>query len=404
MRPKLLAVAAALFILPNAAHAWPTCGTVDTFPGETWEEIPFYDVDDYGWDWTDLHVARRMFQGMDSGAVMVVHRGRLIAAWGDTGERYVTQSVRKSLLNSLVGQAEARGDLNLDTTLAELGIDDSDPSLTLEERGATVEHLLLSRAGIMHRAAYESPHHQDTRDRFAAIKAEDPTFFRPGEMWTYNNWDCNAMGAAMEISTGERLGPLFERDVAAPIGMEDYRARDVYYIHQGDLSERALGNNSDIPAYMFDMSTRDLARYGLLYLNCGNWDGQQLVPADWINRSLAAARPVNEGLPEEHHFERRGDYGYHWWVDQDGRQMYWTLDMAEPFYFGTGGRGHEVFIFPSLDLVITHQVPVRSTGLFAQLSRRFFGGPSTPEYEVGLMVRTIIQGHPDAATAFAEPE
>ena len=238
----------------------------------------------------------------------------------------------------------------------------------------------------------------------AERKREDETLYRPSEMWVYNNWDFNALGVIVEQTTGEGLGELFARDVAAPLGMEDFRASDVHYMRAGDLAERAMGNRSDIPAYMFDMSTRDLARYGLLYLNCGSWDGEQVVPESWIRRSLEAARDVNESLPEELQFQGRGDYGYHWWIDQDDRRMYWTLEMAEPFYFGTGGRGHELFIFPALDLVIAHQVPTRGTGIVAQLSRRFLGAPSTPEYQVGLLARTIIQGHPDAATAFAESE
>ncbi len=404
MRSLVIAVAAAFIALPAAAQSWPGCGTVDQFPDATWQEEDFNTIDQYGWDWTYLHVARRMFLEMDSNAVMIVHRGRLIAQWGDTDDRYVTQSVRKSLLNSLVGQAEARGELNLDMTLAELGIDDSDPPLTMEERTATVEDLLLSRSGIMHRAAYETPGHQRDRDRFGRMKLDDPSLFRPGEMWTYNNWDFNVLGVIVEQLAGESLGDLFARDVAAPIGMEDFRVQDVHYIRAGDLTERALGNRSEYPAYMFDMSTRDLARYGLLYLNCGNWEGNQIVPRDWVRRSIAAARDVNDGLPEGVSIEGRGDYGYHWWVDRPGARMYSTLHMAEPYYFGTGGRGHEIFVFPALDLVIAHQVPTRSTGFFAQLSRRFFGGPSAPEYQVGLLLRTIIQGHPDAETAFTTDE
>lgn len=403
MRAWFFGAAAAAMIWTGPALAWSACGVVDEYPGDTWEEVPFDNVEDYGWDWTYLHVARRMFLAMDSGAVMVVHRGRLIAQWGDVDARYVTQSVRKSLLNSLVGQAEARGDLDLDMTLADLDIQDSNPPLTDLERTATVEDLLLSRSGIMHRAGYEVPGHQRNRDRLGELKLSDDSLFRPGEMWTYNNWDFNAMGAIVEQTTGERIGDLFQRDVAVPIGMEDFRVRDVHYIRQGDLTERALGNRSDIDAYMFDMSTRDLARYGLMYLGCGAWEGEQIVPEDWIRRSLEAAQDVNAGLPEGISIEGRGDYGYHWWVDDESARMYWTLEMAEPFYFGTGRRGHELFIFPSLDLVIAHQVPVQGTGLTAQLSRRFFGGPSTPEYQVGILVRTIIQGHPDAEAAFVEP-
>jgi len=119
---------------------------------------------------------------------MVVHRGRLIASWGAVEERYTAQSVRKALLNSLVGQLVGDGRLRPGLTLAELGIDDSDPSLTEAERQATLRDLLMSRSGIFHSALYEAGGW--TRARRALREAEAEAgrdLYPPGAYWIYNN-------------------------------------------------------------------------------------------------------------------------------------------------------------------------------------------------------------------------
>ena len=66
-------------------------------------------------------------------------------------------SVRESLLSALYGNAVARGDIDLKQSLAELGIDDNEPSLSVEEKTATVRDLLEARSGVYHAALYEPP-------------------------------------------------------------------------------------------------------------------------------------------------------------------------------------------------------------------------------------------------------
>src|SRR5439155_23599535 len=92
-----------------------------------------------------------------STAVMIVHHGSVVAEWGDTAAKTQLASVRKSLLSALFGIAVERKQISLNQPIGELGIDDNEPSLTAEEKTATVRDLLQARSGIYHPALYETP-------------------------------------------------------------------------------------------------------------------------------------------------------------------------------------------------------------------------------------------------------
>ena len=80
-----------------------------------------------------------------------------VTQWGETSRSFNVHSIRKSLLSALYGIAVAKGEINLYATLGQLGIDDNEPSLTLEEKQARVIDLLKARSGIYHAALYETP-------------------------------------------------------------------------------------------------------------------------------------------------------------------------------------------------------------------------------------------------------
>jgi CubicO group peptidase (beta-lactamase class C family) len=79
------------------------------------------------------------------------------------------------------------------------------------------------------------------------------------------------------------------------------------------LLERRFGNASIHSAYMFDLSTRDLARYGLLYLACGTWREAQLFPESWVRESITG---IVTALGRENGDKTGfGLWGYLWQID-----------------------------------------------------------------------------------------
>src|SRR4029077_13914860 len=146
-----------------------------------------------GWSSEALAVARKYADSMDTAAVMIVDDGEVVSQWGATTIRFNVHSVRKSFLSSLYGVAVAKKQIDLNATLDQLGIDDNEPSLTAEEKGARVLALLKARSGTYHAALYETP----------AMKAEKPPrgSHPPRSFWSYNNWDFNALGTIYEKKT-----------------------------------------------------------------------------------------------------------------------------------------------------------------------------------------------------------
>ena len=381
------------------AAEWPSCGEADTFPAEKWQPT---DVSELGWNVDKLTAARALFESLESAAVMVVHRGNRVAEWGDTAQKFTAQSLRKSLINSLVGITIEEGHLRLDETLEELDINDTKPALTDSERNATVEDLLLSRSGIYHPALYEVGGWKRLREVIHEDKqGRNDGTYDAGNYWVYNNWDFNAVGTILERASGENIGLMFNDRIASRVKMQDFEPSDVAYTTKESRAEIFLGNWSEHRAYVFDISTRDLARYGLLYLNCGVWESESIVPETWVLKSIEGV-DTSEGRLPDYRDTGFGDYGYLWQVDHEGSRRYKYLDAREPFYMATGNRGHVLLVMPYLDLVIAHQVAtVGGIGFEAQKKRAEEGSSTVDHKSIQRLVAAIIAAHPEAASARA---
>ena len=112
--------------------------------------------------------ARDYSKTLATEAVFIVVDGQVLAQWGKTRTRYNVHSIRKSFMSALYGIHIRDGDINLSWTLAQLGIDDNQPSLTAVEKKATLHDLIEARSGVYHPAAYETEGMKDKR-RSAAV-------------------------------------------------------------------------------------------------------------------------------------------------------------------------------------------------------------------------------------------
>ena len=328
------------------------------------------------WSDQDLVEARSFYDQLNSAALVVLHRGETVVSWGQVSEKYNVASIRKSLLNSLYGIGFDRGWIDLDSTLAELGIDDTDPPLSDLEKSATVENLLRSRSGIVHPSLYEAGWWELMPER--GSKA-------PGEFWIYNNWDFNALGTIWERNSGRTIHDAFAEYIAEPLGMEDYQPEDVEYQTRRNLAERMRGNTSDHRLYLFKMSARDLARFGQLYLDQGNWQGNQILSQEWIARTFTG---VPTGFESRRFFT---SYGYLWWVDEGEDRRFSVTGVNNTSYAATGNRGHYIYIAPSCDLVVAHTAPTPlGASLTSQLRRRFFGSDGVQDWQFALLLERLV--------------
>lgn len=309
--------AAALGAAPGMAAA--RCAAAQSakiYPGENWDRD---DPAALGWSKAGLDAAWARANGKFSAGMLVVS-GKIVSEFGNTSAPYETRSMRKAFLSAVIGQLVSEKKLRLDATLGELGIDDV-TSLNEVEKSATVRDLLTSRSGVYLPAAYVVPGDAEGMPPRGAHK--------PGEAFFYWNWGFNALGGVVEKVTGRSVFELIDKRLARPLAFQDFSlGRDTRYRAEAV---------SKYPAYLVDLSTRDRARVGLLYLNQGCWRGHQLVSRAWVQDSIAPHTSQDEDF----------DYGYLWWSTEPPKNS----GLKQRLFMARGFANQYILGMPELDAV-----------------------------------------------------
>lgn len=351
-----------MITLPFAYQAFPNGvtgedGAPGIFPGEHWQKAT--TPEQLGWSSEKLSAAREYSRKIGSAAVMIVDDGIIVDAWGDIERKYKCHSMRKSLLSALIGIHVEEGRIDLSKTMEDLRIDDNEPSLTATEKQATVGDLIKARSGIYHSALGESP----------AMKAKRPGRYshEPGTFWYYNNWDFNALGTIFEQETGMGIFEEFDRRIAGPLQMEDFKIGDGTWQTRDNYGELSVHSR-----YCFRMSARDLARFGLLFLREGRWCDRQVILAQWVRESTASHSRI--GID-------RG-YGYMWWNGVKGG-LFPHVRVSGHSFYASGHGGHRVIVLPYRDLVVVHRVDTDR------------GGKDIGDREIGRLLWLILDAAGD---------
>jgi CubicO group peptidase (beta-lactamase class C family) len=326
-----------------AAAAESSAQEAPVVPGATWTRAKPETV---GFSGARLEALRAWAAAGDTTAMVIVVDGRLIFEQGDTALVSKVASVRKSILALLYGSYVAKGTVDLRKTVADLGLQEAEPFLPIET-AATLEHLLTARSGVYLRSGNDN---LDLQTPKRGSKA-------PGTYHDYNNWDFNAAGTAFEKLTGQSIYDALERDLARPIGMEDFdRSRQRKVPSPGSVH----------PEYVMNLSTRDLARFGLLMLRGGRWGDREVVPPGWCRYITTLVTPFErinpDGLSIRGRFDRWG-YGVMWWVWEEpigpGGVSMGPLQGA---YTAWGAGGQYVTVLPAMNMVVAHKVDIDRRG------------------------------------------
>jgi CubicO group peptidase (beta-lactamase class C family) len=313
-KPVITCIASLLFLTMSYGQ--------DAKGEDPWKQ--YTEAEDAGFSSESLTLLNTKLDTMDTASLLVIYKGHVLFSFGDTTRKFMIHSIRKAIMNAMIGRAIENGVLDLDQTLEELHIEDIG-ILTDIEKKATLKDLLSARSGVYHPSAYS------TREMINNLPERGS--HAPGAFWFYNNWDFNALLTIYEQQTGKKFFEAFKTEIADPIGMEDFNIEDTFYRFEKD--------RSDHPAYLMNLSARDMARFGQLYLNNGIWNDNQIIPQDWIEQSTA---PISTDLGD---FSSRESYGFLWWVSHiDTKKM----------YYASGTGGHRIMVIPESDLVIIHRV------------------------------------------------
>ena len=253
-------------------------------------------------------------------------------------------SMTKSILATLYGILEYQGkiDLNKPTPISDWQND--------ERKEITLNHLLRMQSGLAWEEDYASIS-DVTKMLFLDAdmttgQAKKEAIAPPTEVWNYSSGTSNLLSGILrkQFSTHQDYIDFPYKVLIDKIGMHSM-------LIETDMMGNFVGSS-----YAW-ANTRDWAKFGLLYLNNGNWNGEQLFDSRWVDYVSTPTLHSN------------GTYGGHFWLNANGK----FPDVPRDMYSANGYQGQRVFIIPSKDLVVVR------TGLAEE-----------PDFNINNFLRGII--------------
>jgi CubicO group peptidase (beta-lactamase class C family) len=267
----------------------------------------------------------------DTVAFVVVHQDRVVRERyfdGATRESLQTSfSAAKSFVSTLVGIAIDAGLIDsvedpVTDYLPELG--ERDPQF----RKITLRDLLTMSSGIRYREG-GFPSLGDDTYTYYGVDLRDIALNRvriegPPGLWHYNNYHPLLLGLVLERVTGTSVSDFMARRLWQPLGAE------------ADATWNLDSEDSGFEKMESGLNARpvDYARFGLLFLHNGDWNGRQIVSADWV-RAATGAEPTADSA-------YYAGYRYFWWLDMDHPGRFYAM----------GKYGQYIYVAPDADTVV----------------------------------------------------
>ena len=264
--------------------------------------------------------------------LLVVKNGHLIAEKyfneGSVDQKARIQSATKSVTSALVGIALEQGCLSS----VEQKMLDSFPEVAGQitdprKEQITIREMLQMRAGFPWEETHPALWEGLLSGHYVPLIEEFPLSADPGTLFQYSNLTSNWLGIIVDRACGSHLKPYAEENLFSPMGVEP-----------GEWGTDWEGHNNGCGD--LHLTARDMAKFGLLYLNDGEYEGNQIILADWVRDSL---RTYSEDAWDNIGRFRDIGYGYHWWSA--------TADEHR-VNFAWGHGGQLIVLVDELDLVV----------------------------------------------------
>ena len=268
----------------------------------------------------------------DTAALLVIADGAVVYEnyWltGGPDVHWMSMSVGKSFVSALVGIALAEGLVDSVTDPITAYV----PQLAGSAyEGVRIKDILQMSSGARWDEDYSDPESDIMRFIYAfgtgaSLNEFAATLVRerePGTFNYYNSTDTQALGMLLLAATGQSPSAYAEQKLWEPLGMES----DAYWITDDEGMEMAAGG--------LQLTARDYAKLGQLYLQDGDWNGTQVVPARWVQDSVTPDAPhvmpgVDPGYPI--------GYGYQWWVPEGDEGEYAAIGVYNQFIYVNPAR------------------------------------------------------------------
>jgi CubicO group peptidase (beta-lactamase class C family) len=309
-----------------------------TWPGTEWKQV---SPESEGFSAERLEALRSFLKTHQTDSMMVISRGHVVFEYGDTKLVSKVASVRKSMLSLLYAVEMQKGwKFDLDQTVEQIGLEDKTPFIE-SERHATLQQLMMARSGIYIRSG------NDQQDKLSPKRGSS----YPGVRWFYNNWDFGAAGLAFEKIAQQDIFDALRDDLALPLRFQDFdRSRQrKNYVEDSTHFE-----------YATYLSTRDMARLGLLAISHGMWGKTLWAEPGFLDFSVYPSTNFagrNEFKAEG--WTGRWGYGMLWWAWEAPQYPghVWTGPYQGAFS-AMGANGQYITAFPAYNLLVVHKVNI----------------------------------------------
>lgn len=344
-------ILAAPLALAVPALLRPSAMAQERWPEPTWEVV---DPASVGMDPAQLEAAHQfvLTNMPDVTGVVAVRNGAIVheryygGIYGEDDPVKI-RSITKSFTSALVGMLIDDGLITLDSTIGEmipgripLGADPRTPEITLF-------HLLTMTSGW----AWDISTDYQTliaADNWVELTLSLPVVHEPGTYYAYNSGGSHLLSVIVSDLTGQDTLDFAQERLFGPLGI----SRPVW--EQSPQGERVGG-------FGLELTPRNLAKFGLLYLREGEWGEERLVPKEYALESTD--------------FQFQGDstgyagYGYQWWV---------VNDVGYDAFFGLGYGSQFVYVVPEMDLVVVVVKGFEQTPPVVSFSRPYIEGFIVP--------------------------
>lgn len=278
-------------------------------------------------------------------ALLVVKGGKIVfEKYGnsfDKDSRLISWSMAKSITSALFGIMQKDGKLSLDAPIA-------DPHWKADDKRSkiTYRQALTMTDGINWREEdYSDAIHNDAalmlfgkgREDIVKYATSRPLKNNPGEVWNYSSGTTNIIAAGISRA----LGPRNVSDPTGRAAMRNFMYDRLFTpIGMTNTSAEFDANGNFYGSSLVYSTAQDFARFGLLFLRGGQWDGKQIINEDFVN----FVRTPSNGKGADH-------YGAHWWLSPSNGK---GILKKGPFdaFAAQGHEGQLIMVIPSKDMVI----------------------------------------------------
>jgi CubicO group peptidase (beta-lactamase class C family) len=262
-----------------------------------------------------------------SRSVLVIYKDHIIAEKYDKGfaesSKILGWSMTKSITATMFGVLQKMGKIDINKPAPV-------PEWQKDNRSKiTINDLLHMNSGLEWEENYEEISDATTMlfeaEDMGKVQMEKPAIFEPNKHWNYSSGTTNLLSRILrnQFKTHQEYLDFWYSAFIDKIGMNSM-------IVESDMAGNFVGSSYGWA------TTRDWAKFGLLYLHKGNWNGEQIFDESWAKY---AAIPTNDS---------NGRYGAHFWLNAGGKYP----DAPKDLYSCNGYQGQMIFIIPSMDLVI----------------------------------------------------